>query len=273
MRRMSWLLPVLAGCAGADGSPVRVAERFHARLAAGDDGGVHALLTEEDRVAIPLEAFPDALPPGLTLALFAWGEGRLESASLLSEKGDTALVVLHAADGAPDTLRLRATHDPIGLWRFKLDRVRWRVALGLAERALLDSLAAAMRANAEASATAGVEQAEAYLRVAERNPALADPAELSAARSMVRRAAIAEALAIELRVVESFTGATVIEGRIENPTGTRIRTLRLIVRDGAGAEERVDLWEIAPGATTPVRQMTRLRTGPVTYRLERIQAF
>lgn len=273
MRRISLLLLVLMGCAGSDGDPVEVAERFQARLLDRDDAAAHALLTGTDRTVVPLDAFPDALPRGVALTVFAWGESRLDSASLVRREHDTAAVALKLANGTRDTLRLRATHDPITLWRFELDRVRWRVSLGLAERALLDSLATVMHANADVSDIAGAEQAKAYLRVADRYPAQARLSDRATARSLVRSVAVAEALGIDLRVTESFTGATVIDGRIENPSGARIRTLRLIVRDEAGEEETVELWEIEPGSTTPVRRATRLRPGAVTHRVERIQVF
>lgn len=272
MRRMSWLLLVLAGCTG-DGDPVEVAERFQERLLERDDAGAHALLTDADRAAVPPGRFPAGLPDGIVLTVFSWGEAPLDSASLLDMERDTAAVTLHVADRGPDTLRLVATHHPIGLGPLELDRVRWRVSLGLAHRALLDSLAAAMQAESAASDLAGVAQAEAYLLAAEEHPAHARPVELAAARSLVRRAAVVAALGIELRVTESFTGTTVIDGRIRNPSRNRIATLRLIVRDGAGDEEAVTLWGVEPGSTTPVRQVTRLRVGPVTHRVERIQVY
>lgn len=270
MRRLSWLLLVLVGCA-PDRDPVKTAELFHARLLAGDDGGAHALLTEADRSAVPLESFPDALPRGRALAVLKLGVTELDSAALLREERDTAVVALHLAGGAADTLRLVALHVPRKLWRFELDRVRWRVAMGIAERLLLDSLAAAMRRSAAESDISGAEQAKAYLVAAERHPEFAYAAEVNAARSTVRLAALADSLSIALRVAETYGGATVIDGRIENPTGTRIRSMQLVVQGAGGAEERVDLRGLAPGSTTPVRQPSMLRTGPVTYRLTRIQ--
>jgi hypothetical protein len=273
MRRMSWLLLVLAGCAGSDGNPVKVAKRFHDARAAGDYGRIHALLTDADRAAVPLHTFPRALPPRLAGQVLVPRDARLQSVSLLSAERDTADVVLHIAGGATDTLRLVATHAARSLWLFELDRARWRIAAGLAERVLLDSLAAPMRAHAATAGIDGVDYAKAYLQVAERYPAIAQPADVDAARSLIRRATIAESLRVELRVLRSFTGSLFIEGRLENPTPTRIRTLRLIVQDEAGAEQRLDLWEIAADGSTPVRQSTRLGIGPLTYRLERIQVF
>ncbi|MFW6039956.1 MAG: hypothetical protein ACOC9N_02640 [Gemmatimonadota bacterium] len=270
---MSWLLLLLAGCAGSDGSPVAAAKSFHERLLERDDAGAHALLTATDRAAVPLEAFPGALPDGIAMTLFAWGETPLDSASLLRAEHDTADVVLHFADRGPDTLRLLARHDSIGLGPLELDRVRWRVSVGLAERVLLDSLAAAMRASTEGSDIAGVEQATAYLEAAERHPTQASPADLDAARRLLRRAAVARELEVALRVTRTFAGSTVIEGRIDNPSRHRIGTLRLIVRDGAGAEEPIVLWGLEPGATSPVQQVTRLDVGPLTHRVEEIQVF
>lgn len=273
MRRMFWLVLVLAGCAGADSNPVRVAERFHTLRVSGDDRGIHALLTDADRAAIPVEAFPDALPARLALELLSWTNTRLDSASLLGIESDTAAVVLHVSNGAPDTLRLLARHAPLRLWRFERDRVRWRVSMALAERAVLDSLATAVRTDIGGRRPATVEHARAYLRIAERNPAVARPADLEAARSLVRRATVAEALRVDVRVAESFTGALYVAGEVENPTRSRVATLRLIVRDAAGAEQQVELWDIAPGETAPIWQMTKLRKGELTHRLEPVQVF
>lgn len=274
MRQFSCLLLLLvAGCAGPDADPVEVAERFHAVRLAGDDAGIHGLLTETDRAAIPLEAFPAALPPRLALELLGWGEARLDSATLLSATRDTALVVLHVAGVGQDTLQLIAARDPRKLWRFEMDRVRWRVSIGVAERALLDSLATAMRATPRDSHEAAVERAKAYMDAAEGRTALVRPADLEAARSILRKAAIGDALRIDLRLTESFTGTRLLAGRIENPTGSRVATLRLVVQDAAGEEEHVELWDIAPGATAPVSQLTRLRKAPLSHRMERIQVF
>lgn len=272
MRRILWLPLVLAACAGPDSDPLDVATRFHALRSDGDDRGIHALLTEADRAAVPLEAFPAAIPAGLALNLFGWEQSRLDSASVLNVTGDTATVVLHSA-GARDTVRLVATHAPLSLWGFQMDRVRWRVSLGLAERAQLDSLAAGLQADDTAPDSAMVEQATAYLRAAEAHPELARPADLDAARSALRRAAVARALEIELRTGETITGAGLLEGRVENSTDRPVSTLRLVVWDDAGNEERVDLWDVPPGASMPIRQLSSLRTGPVTYRLERIQVY
>lgn len=274
MRRIILLLLMLAGCAGPDSDPVEVAERFHAVRAAGDDRGIHELLTESDRAAVPLASFPAGLPAGITMELFAWSDVQLDSASLLSAVGDTATVALHVANLGRDTVRLLATHHPrklLGL--FEMDRVRWRVAMGLAEKALLDSLATALRAHDGAVHADAVEQAELYLAAAERHPAVAHPADLDVARSTVRRAAVAEALGIELRVAESFTGTRFVMGQVDNPSRSRVATLRLILTDAAGAEERLELWDIEPGASQRVRELTHLGTGRVTHRLERIQVF
>ncbi|HUG39480.1 MAG TPA: hypothetical protein VMM12_03290 [Longimicrobiales bacterium] len=272
MRRIFLSLLVLAGCAGPDSDPVDVAERFHAVRLAGDDRGIHALLTDADRATIPLEAFPAALPPRLALELLGWGAARLDSASLLSAERDTAAVLLHVAGVGQDTLRLIASHHPRRFWLFELDRLRWRVSIGVAERALLDSLATALRADADDHAAA-VAHARAYVEAAERHPANARPADLAAARTMLRKDAIAGALHIELRVDDSFTGTRIVAGRVENPTRTRVGTLRLTVRDEAGGEEHVELWDIAPGTTATVSQVSRLRKGPATYRVERIRVF
>lgn len=273
MRRMFWLLIVLAGCSGSDADPLDVAARFHALRIDGDDPGMHALLTGTDRAALPLEEFPAAVPPGLALKLFGWGHARLDSASVLSEGRDTAAVLLHIEGPAQDTLRLVATREPRSFLGLQRDRVRWRVSIGLAERALLDSLATGMRENAEAPDSAMIQRAHAYLEAADRHPLLARPADIEAARSTLRRAIIAEALRVELRIDETISGARFVGGQIENPTARRVATLQLIVRDAAGGEEHVDFWDIPAGGATPIWQLTRLQDGPLTYRFGRIQVY
>jgi hypothetical protein len=272
MRRTCWLL-VLVGCAGPDSDPIEVAERFHALRMTGDAHGIHALLAEPDRAAVPVESFPAGLPAGVTRALLGQTRALSASASLLSTRGDTAAVLLPLAGGGQDTLRLVATHDPLRLLGFERSRVRWRVSVGLAEGMRLDSLAALVRADASANDPAAVERAEAYLQAAERYPSLARPADVAAAGSLLRTAAVVEALELELRMTESLRGVAFLEGQIRNPTRTRIATLRLIVRDAAGAEERLELWDVAPGSSTAVRQLTTLRGPPLTHRVERIQVY
>jgi hypothetical protein len=273
MRRTFWLLLVLAGCAGPDSDPIKVAERFHDLRMAGDDAGIHALLTEADRAAVPLDAFPAALPAGATRQLL----GRLEvggaSASLLSTGGDTAAVVLQGLGGGQDTLRLVATPDPLRLWRYERVRVRWRVSMGLAERALLDSLAARVRADAGATDPAAVEGAVAYLRTAELYPAMARPADVAAADALLRTGEVVEGLRVELHITRSIGGVPFLEGRVRNPSDTRIATLRLTVRDDDGAQEQIELWEVGPRSTTSVRQITQLRSAPLTSRVARIQVY
>lgn len=273
MTRAFCLLLVLAGCAGPDSDPVEVAERFHAMRLAGDDPGIYALLTDADRATFPLEAFPADLPASAMLELLGWGEAAVESASLLTTRGDTAAVVLQVAGGARDTLRLVASHDPFRLWLYERDRLRWRVAMGLAEQALLDSLATVVRADPRAMDDAAVARAEAYLEAAGQYPAMARPGDVQAAASLVRRAAVARSLVIELGMVEALGGVPLVEGRIRNPTEREVSTLSLIVRDAAGIEEKVELWNLAAGSTTSVRQLTSLRKGPLTPRIERIQVF
>lgn len=273
MKRAFWLLLVLAGCAGPDSDPVEVAERFHALRLTGDDPGIYALLTEGDRAAFPLEAFPADLPASAMLELLGWGDAAVESASLLGTRGDTASVVLQVAGGARDTLRLVAMHDPFRLWLYERDRLRWRVSMGLAEQALLDSLAILVRAAPRAMDDAAVARAEAYLDAAGRYPDMARAGDVQAAGSLLRRAAVARALVIDLRMAEALGGVPLVEGRIRNPSEREVSTLSLIVRDAAGTEEKVELWNLAAGSTTPVRQLTGLRKGPLTPRIERIQVF
>jgi hypothetical protein len=273
MRRTPWLLLVLMGCAGPDSDPIEVAERFHALRVAGDEYGIHALLADADRAAVPVDVFPAGLPAGAARALLGRAETLVASASLLSARGDTAAVLLPLAGGGEDTVRLVATQDPLRLLGFERSRVRWRVSVGLAERMMVDSLAALMRANASATDPASVERAEAYLRAAERYPDMAGPADVAAAGSLLRTAAVVEALGIELRTTESLRGVPFLEGEVRNPTTTRIATLRLIVRDAAGAEEQLELWDVAPGSSMAVRQLTRLRRAPLTHRVERIQVY
>lgn len=272
MRRYTWLLLALAGCAGPDSDPVDVAERFHAFRIVGDDRGIHGLLAEADRAAVPLDLFPAGLPPRVELKLLGWGDAPLDSASLLDRWGDTAAVRLHVVGLADDTLRLVATHHPRKLWLLELDRLRWRVAIGLAETALLDSLATAMRAPGVADDGA-VQAAGSYLGAAERHPDHARPTDVDFARSTLRKAAIVDALRVDLRVAASFTGTLYVSGEVENPTSSRIATLRMMVRDVAGREEKVELWEVEAGTITPVMQLTTLRPGPLKVRLDRVQVF
>lgn len=273
MRRMFWLLLALGGCAGPDSDPVEVAERFHALRLVGDDPGLYALLTDADRAAFPLEAFPADLPAGAMLEILGWGDAAVESASVLDTRGDTASVLLQVAGGARDTLRLVAAHDPLRLWRFERDRLRWRVSMGLAERALIDSLATLVRADGRATDSGAVARAEAYLEVAGRHPGLARPGDIEAAGSLLRRAAVADALVIELRMTEALGGVPLLEGHIRNPSERQVSTLSLMVRDAAGREEKVELWNVAAGSSTPIRQLTGLREGPLTHRIERMQVF
>jgi hypothetical protein len=273
VRARFWPLLLLAACGAPDSDPVRAAERFHDRRIAGDDAAVHALLTAPDQAAVPMNVFPGALPPRLARKVAGAGRGPLESAALLRADADIATVVLQPAGEPPDTLRLHAAREPGRLWRFERDRVRWRVALGVAEQARLDSLAAAVRLRDGAVDEHAVEQARAYLAVAERHPGMARSADLDAARSTLRRAEGVAALRVELRVVDTFTGSRFIEGRVANPTGTPINTLMLVVRDAAGAEEPVELWSLAAGGTAAVRQITRLRPGPLTHRFDRVQVY
>lgn len=272
MRRIVWLLLPLAACAGADSNPVKVAEQFHALRLAGDDRGIHELLTEADRAAMPLESFPADLPAGLASELIG-GDAGLESASLLSDERDTATVVLRFSRSDPDTLRLVAAHDPWRLFGLERDRVRWRVSMGLAEWALIDSLAVLLRSNTDPTRVDAVERAREYLAAAERHPNMARPADLASARSTIREAAVAEALRIELQVTESFMGTRFVSGQIENPTPQRVATLRVMVQDATGEEQAVELWDIAPSGTTPVSRLTQLAKGRLTHRLERIQVY
>jgi hypothetical protein len=273
VRARFWPLLLLAACGAPDSDPVRAAERFHERRIAGDDAAVHALLTAPDQAVVPMDVFPGALPPRLARKVAGAGRGPLDSASLLRGDGDTATVVLHLAGEPPDTLRLHAAREPGRLWRLERERVHWRVALGVAEQARLDSLAAAVRSRDGAVDEDAVEKARAYLAAAERHPGMARSADLDAARSTLRRAEGVAALRIDLRVVDTFTGSRFIEGRVANPAGTPISTLTLVVRDAAGAEEPVEVWNLAAGGTTSVRQITRLRPGPLTHRFDRIQVF
>jgi hypothetical protein len=273
MRHTAWLLVALAACASPDSDPIEVAERFHALRMAGDDGGVHALLTEADRAAVPLHAFPDALPAGAARQLLSRLQEGAASASLLGTGSDTAAVVLQGAGGGQDTVRLVASSHPLKLWRYERDRVRWRVSMGLAEHVLLDSLAARMRAHADATDADAVERAEAYLRTAELHPELARPADVAEASALVRTASAVQALRPELRLTRAISGTPFLEGQVRNPTGVHIATVRLMVRDADGAEESLELWDVAPRSSSAVRQLTRLGRPPLTTRVERIQVY
>lgn len=268
------LLITLTGCSGPDGDPLRVAERFHTLRSAGQDREIHALLTEADRAAIPLEAFPVSLPLRAMQDYFSWGDTRLDSVTPLGSAGDTAAVVLHVPDAADDTVRLVAANRPLRLLGLlEIDRTRWRVHMGLAEHARMDSLAAAVRAHDEASDGSGAEQARAYLELARRLPDLAAPREEDIARSILRRAEAVRALRFDLEVGRAFTGTRFVQGEVENGGKSRVATVRLVVRDTTGREERVELWDLPGGRTIPVRQLTGLREGPLTWELERVQVF
>jgi hypothetical protein len=273
MRHTAWLLVVLAACASPDSDPIEVAERFHALRMAGDHGGVHTLLTEADRAAVPLHAFPDALPAAAARQLLSRLQEGAASASLLSTGSDTAAVVLQGAGGGQDTVWLVASAQPLRLWRYERDRTRWQVSMGLAEHLLLDSLAARVSAHADPADADAVERAEAYLRTAELHPALARPAVVAQATALVRTASVVQALRPELRLTRAISGTPFLEGQVLNPTGVHIATVRLIVRDADGAEESLELWDVAPRSSAAVRQLTRLSSTPLTSRVERIQVY
>lgn len=272
MRKLSWLLLLVAGCAGPDADPIEVAERFHAARSAGDAAAVHALLAPPDRAALPASELAVELPAGLALEILGGPRTGLDSASLVAAGRDSAVVVLHTS-GPPDTLRLRATRERRGVWTLRRERVRWRVSMGLAEWARIDSLAALLDPEAEPGDSLAVSRAGAYLALAGRHPRMARPADLDEARAIVQRATVAEALRVELRVQESFMGSRFVRGRIENPSDRRVATLRLRLRDTAGAEEELEVWDIPPRESTPVERMTRLRPGELTPSLERIQVY
>lgn len=273
MRRTFWLLLLLAGCAGPDADPVQVAERFHEARLAGDDPAIHALLTAADRRAIPLASFPAQLPSDVMLELLGWRDAEADSAALLGARADTATVVLYVEGGQRDTLRLVATHEPGKLLIFDRDRVTWRVSMRLAERARLDSLAAAVRTRTGATDSAAVAAAEAYIGAAESYPELSSATALDAAEALLRTAEVARALEVELHMARSIQGVAFVEGSVANPSGTRINTLRLIVRDADGREEPLELWDIGPGDRAPIWRLTRLRRGPLAYGVEQIQVF
>lgn len=117
------------------------------------------------------------------------------------------------------------------------------------------------------------ERAEAYLRTAALYPEMARPADMAAAGSLLRTATVVGALRVELGITRSIQGAPFVEGRVRNPIDTHIATVRLIVRDAAGTEEQLELWDVGPRSSTPVRQLTELRRTPLTNRVERIQVY
>jgi hypothetical protein len=275
MRRTLWLLlvgPVMAGC-GPDSDPIDVAERFHEYRVDEDDPAVYALLTEADRAALPLEAFPTGLPTAVMSDVMGWGMAPVESATVLRAEEDTAAVLLNIAGGQQDTVWLRATHDPISLGLFEIDRVRWRVSMGLAELALLDSLATVMREDPRPSDPSTKERAEAYLAAATQHPQQARPADVDAAKSLVRMATVADALQVRLRLSRSISGVPFVEGQVENPTQRRINTLVLAVTDATGTEEEFEVWDIAPGDATQVRWISSLRRGPLTHQVASLHVF
>lgn len=275
MRRSLWLLllvPVMAGC-GPDSDPIDVAERFHELRVDEDDAAVYALLTAADRAALPLESFPTGLPSAVMADVMGWGRAPVESATLLRAERDTAAVLLNIAGGQQDTVWLRATHDPFGIGPFEIDRVRWSVSMGLEELALLDSLATVMRADPRPSDPATEERARAYLEAATRHPQQARPADVDAAQSLVRMAAVADALEVRLRLSRAISGVPFVEGQVENPTQRRISTLVIAVTDATGAEEEFEVWDIAPGDATQVRWISSLQRGPLTHQVASLQVF
>lgn len=274
MRRTLWLLlvVVMAGC-GPDRDPIDVAERFHEYRVEEDDPALYALLTGADRAALPLEAFPTGLPTAVMSDVMGWGNAPVESAVLLKAGNDTAAVLLNIAGGQQDTVWLEATHDPIELALFEIDRVRWRVSLGLAELAVLDSLATVMREDARPSDPATKARAEAYLAAAARHPQQARPSDVDAAQSLVRMATVADALQVRLRLSRSISGVPFVEGQVENPTQRRINTLVIAVTDATGTEEEFEVWDIAPGNATQVRWISSLQRGPLTHQVASLQVF
>ena len=272
MRALTCLVVVLAGCAGPEANPVKVAERFHALRADGDDRGMHEMFTEADRAAMPLASFPSELPRRLTNEILGWSGVPLDSSRLIEEAGDTARVVLFAGAVAPDTVRLVATRRPSRIPLLDLEKVSWKVSLRVAERGRLDSLAAALHMDGLRHEEL-VARARAYAAVADSYPELAQPGDVRVARTALRRDEVARSLGVELRVAESFMGTHYIQGRVRNPTRSRVAILRLRVKDAGGEEQRVDLWDVAAAGATTVREFTQLRPGPVTYSLERIQLY
>lgn len=267
------MIPVLAAC-GSDPGPAEVAQQFHTLRVDGNDRAVYAMLTDADRAAVPAEAFPTELPTPLMLELLGWGDAGLDSAAVLDTRADTARVILQVEGGERDTVRLVASRrSEKVLWLIDRERVDWRVSLRLAEWAVLDSLATALRADAGATDSAAVARAEAYLDVAGRLPSLARATDLDAARSTVRAAAVAEALEIELRRAEAVSGTPFVDGHVANLSERRINTLRLVVADAAGREEVLELWDIPAGGRAPIWRITRLGRGPLTYRVDAIRIF
>ncbi|MDX1673850.1 MAG: hypothetical protein R3314_03515 [Longimicrobiales bacterium] len=274
MRRTLWLIVALAACAGPDSDPVHVAEEFHSLRVAGDDRGLYALLTEGDRAAVPFASFPTELPTPVMLDLLGWGDATVDSTALVDMTADTARVALHMASGEADTVRLTARREPrkiLGL--FDRERVTWRVSMRLAELEKIDSLVAYIRSEARATDSTAVEAAERYLMAAEQFPELVRPADLDAANALIRAAEVAEALDIQLRLATANSGVPFVEGRVTNPSGQRINTLEIVVRDATGAEETFELWDIPPNGSVPVWRITRLERGPLSHRVDAIRVF
>lgn len=275
---MRWTLALpllaLAACAGPDSDPVKVAEEFHENRVEADDREMYALLTEADRAAVPFESFPGKLPTPVMLNMLGFDDAPLDSANLVDTVEDTAHVALFMANGEQDTLQLVATREPREiLWVIPAERVTWRVSMRLAELARIDSLATFIRTEARATDSTAVAAAEAYLRGAQQHPALGRPADIDAARGLLRAAEVANALQIEVRRATANSGVPFIQGQIENPTDERINTISLVVRDATGAEEEFELWDIPPGGSTPIWRITRLERPPLTYRIQQIRVF
>lgn len=284
--RSSWpiLVMVLAlGCGPSNRDPASVATRYMTGIVAGDASRAYPYLSTSDRTSADTARFEQiAFDSDIGLDRLAT---TVDSAHVLVVSGDSAVVRVFTT--GPDVEAVRrgaasATNPPRKVFMDTVRLVRepeqkhwysaplalfrepgvWRVWLGLARRQRIERLAAPLRlAREETPISDLASYAHAYLTVAEKSPALAQPADLDRARGALRAAAVADSLRFRLRVDDSAPGARYLTGVVENPTRIRVGILHLVITDVAGAQEHIEIWGVDAGGSTRVGQPTRLRAG------------
>jgi hypothetical protein len=286
--RSSWpVLAVLfiAGCGASNHDPTSVATRYMAGIVKGDAGHAYAFLSTPDRTSVDSARFEEiAFDSDIGLDRLAT---TVDSAHVLVTGGDSALVgvfttgpdveaVRRGAASAinpprkvfVDTVRLVREPEQKHWYSAPLALVRkpgiWRVWLGLARRERIERLAAPLRVAREETPISDLAgYAHAYLAIAEKTPSLAQPADLDRAREALRAAAVADSLRFRLHVDDRAPGTRYLAGAVQNPTGTRVGILHLVVTDVAGARERIEVWGVNARGSTLVGQPTHLRAGPL----------
>jgi len=286
--RSSWPILILflaAGCGTSDRDPASVATRYMTGIVAGNADVAYAFLSTPDRNSVDNARFEEvAFDSDIGLDRLAT---TVDSARVLVKGGDSAVVRVFttgpdveavrrgaaSATNPPrkvfvDTVRLVQEPEERHWYSAPLALVRqpgvWRVWLGLQRRERIERLAAPLRiAREETPITDLASYAHAYLAIAEKSPALAQPADLDRARGALRAAAVADSLHFRLRVDDSAPGARYLVGIVENPTRTRVGILHVVLTDVTGAREQIEIWGVAAAGSTKVAQPTRLRAGPL----------